>query len=142
MQVGRWDRLERQERAMSIDEGLEAACVTSAPLNSIAVIAAADGEANEATLAHLRECPACAARVMQLRKVQSRLRRWLYRLHCPSSDLLVDYCQGLIDPFQRAALAHHIALCPHCSAEVALLERGAPTADIVGYGPRVGLQLP
>jgi anti-sigma factor RsiW len=127
---------------MSIDEGLEGGCATPRALNETALIAAADGEADEATLAHLRECPACAARVVQLRTVQARLRRWLYRLHCPSSDLLVDYCQGLVDPFQRGALTHHIALCPHCSAEVALLERSTPVADIVGYGPRVGVGLP
>jgi anti-sigma factor RsiW len=127
---------------MSIDEGLDEGCATPRALSGAALIAAADGEADEATLAHLRECPACAAQVTQLRRAQSRLRRWLYRLHCPSSDLLVDYCQRLVDPFQHAALAHHIALCPHCSAEVALLERGAPAAEIVGYGPRVGLQLP
>lgn len=129
---------------MSIDEGLEESCATPPALSGIALIAAADGEADEGTLAHLRECPTCSARVMQLRAVQARLRQRLYRLHCPSSDLLVDYCQGLVDPFQRAALAHHIATCPHCSAEVTLLERGAPVAEVVGYGPGrgVGLGLP
>jgi len=127
---------------MSIDEGWVEGCATSPALHGHALMAAADGEADEGTLAHLRECPACAARVSQLKMLQSRLRRWLYRLHCPSSDLLVDYCQGLSDPLQRAALAHHIALCPHCRAEVALLERSAPPGDVIGYGPQLGLQLP
>jgi anti-sigma factor RsiW len=128
---------------MSIDEGWEEGCTAPPALSGVALIAAADGEADEATLAHLRACPACNDRVMQLRAMQARLRSRLYRLRCPSTDLLVDYCQGLIDPFQRAALAHHIAGCPHCSAEMALLERGA-MAEVAGYGPRpgLGLQIP
>jgi anti-sigma factor RsiW len=110
---------------MNIEEIGDGCCASSPALSGVDVIAAADGEADEATMAHVHACPACAARVAQIRTLQARLRHQLYRLHCPSSDLLVDYCQGLLDPYQRAALIHHLAICPHCMAEVALLERGA-----------------
>lgn len=119
---------------MSSDERDEGPCTATPALSSTALIAAADGEADEAILAHLRACPHCAARVADLRALQARLRKRLYRLHCPSSDVLVDYCQGLLDPFQRAAVTHHLGICPHCAAELALLERGAPLSDLAALG--------
>lgn len=129
---------------MSSDESRARACEAPPALSGNALMAAADGEADEATLAHLRSCPHCAARVSRVRSLQSRLLRRLYRLHCPSSDTLVDYCQGLLDPFQRTSLVHHLAVCPHCSAEVALLERGnTGAAEFVGFGAfrRTGVPL-
>ena len=119
---------------MSIDESREHGCTTPPALSGSALIAAADGEADEAMLAHLRECPHCAARVAQTRALQTRLTRRLYRLECASSETLVDYCQGLLNPSQRAALAQHLAVCHHCVAEVALLERSAPLVERLGYG--------
>ncbi|MFV9506415.1 MAG: zf-HC2 domain-containing protein [Oscillochloridaceae bacterium umkhey_bin13] len=108
---------------MSSEECWEGVCVAPPAPGGSALIAAADDEADEATLAHLAVCPTCTARVAQLRRFQAQLRRRLYRATCPSSDLLVDYCQGLLDPYQRAAMIHHLALCPHCTAEVELLVR-------------------
>lgn len=119
---------------MSSDESREGVCSTSPALSGSALIAAADGEADETILAHVRSCPHCAAQLAQIRTLQARLTRRLYRLHCPRSELLVDYCQGLLDPYQRTTITHHLAVCPHCATEVALLERGAPLADMVGYG--------
>lgn len=107
---------------MSSEERWEEACTGSPAPGGSALIAAADDEADTATLAHLAVCPHCAARVAAIKQFQARLRRRLYRATCPSSDLLVDYCQGLLDPYQRAAVSHHLALCPHCAAEVDLLE--------------------
>lgn len=121
---------------MEIEDSWAEGCVAPPGLGGNAVIAAADGEADEASLAHLRECPACAARVEAVRSLQRRLRRQLYRLFCPATDVLVDYCQGLLDPIQCATIVHHLTLCPHCSAELALLERAGPGLDLVGHsGP-------
>jgi len=117
---------------MTNDEEWEQRCTGSPPLSGSALIAAADGEADEATLAHLQACPACAARVMHLRALQAYLLRRLYRLHCPSTDTLVDYCQGLLDPRAAATVSHHLAICPYCAAEVKLLEDGPILAHAVG----------
>jgi anti-sigma factor RsiW len=121
---------------MTIDEGRDENCVAPPGLSSTAVVAAADGEIDEQTRAHLQECPHCAARVRQMRQLQSRLRRQLYRLFCPTTDLLVDYCQGLLDPYQRTLIAHHLATCPCCAGEVALMESIEPAQDLLA--PRVG----
>lgn len=127
---------------MSDEEIWEEGCSRPPALSGNLLIAAADGEADEATLAHLRACPHCAARVGQFRMLQARLRRRLYRLYCPTSDVLVDYCQGLLDPYHRAAVSHHLAICPHCANEIALMERSAPHLDGLGLSIPARLIVP
>ncbi|MCX7789120.1 MAG: hypothetical protein N2378_00635 [Chloroflexaceae bacterium] len=117
---------------MTNDEEWEQQCACPPPLSDNLLIAAVDGEADEETLAHLRACPVCTARVMHLRALQAYLLRRLYRLHCPPTSTLVDYCQGLLDPRALAAVSHHLAICPHCTAEVKLLQEGPILARAVG----------
>ncbi len=114
---------------MIIDESQETGCVTSPGLSSSMLMAAIDGELDAQIQAHLDACPSCAADVQQMRRFQRQLHVRLYRLFCPTTDLLVDYCQGLLDPYQRAQITHHIALCPHCAREVALMESLEPLPD-------------
>ena len=115
-------------------EGVEG-CISSPGLPGIDLMAAADGEASADVHAHLAACPACAARVAQLAAFQRELRQRLYRIFCPSTDLLVDYCQGLLEPHVSARLAHHIATCPLCTAEVALLEQPIDLPPSMDRGP-------
>ncbi len=121
---------------MSTEESWGEGCRQPAAPSANALIAAVDGEADEVTLAHLRACPHCAEQVAQLRALQARLRRRLYRLSCPPSDALVDYCQGLLDPSQRAALVHHLAGCPPCAPGLPLTGRAAPLPGVVGLPMR------
>ncbi|MEI7768363.1 MAG: hypothetical protein WCI67_00160 [Chloroflexales bacterium] len=122
---------------MTIDEIWDEDCVAAPGLSGIAVVAAADGEIDEPTRAHLKACPHCAARVRQVRQIQTRLRSQLYRLFCPTTDLLVDYCQGFLDPYQRTQITHHLATCPCCASEVALMESAVPASDL--RAPRAGV---
>jgi hypothetical protein len=121
---------------MSTEESWDEGCSEPSAPSATALIAAADGEADEATLDHVRACPHCADQVAALRLFQARLRRRLYRLYCPTSDTLMDYCQGLLDPYQDLSVIQHVVLCPHCAAELALLERAAPAAEVVGQPSR------
>lgn len=120
---------------MYLDEGATEGCIDPPGVHGNAVIAAVDGEADEDTLAHLRACPHCAARVARVRSLQRRLRRRLYRLFCPSTDVLVDYCQGLLDPHQRALITHHLAICPYCAEEMALLDRSDSGPELFACMP-------
>jgi anti-sigma factor RsiW len=104
------------------DFGGEGCCAPPGP-NGAALMAAVDGEADDETLSHLRACPRCTSLVERLSALQHALRRHLYRNFCPSTDQLVDYCQGLLEPGPRARLTHHILSCPHCAEELNLLER-------------------
>jgi anti-sigma factor RsiW len=106
---------------MFTTESQDRDCSCPPGISGNALIAAVDGEAGPETLAHLGVCPQCAARVERVRSLQRRLRYKLYRCQCPSTQVLIDYCQGLLEPQQAAFASHHIAVCPHCAAEVALL---------------------
>jgi anti-sigma factor RsiW len=114
-------------------EGQEHECSNPPGVSGNALIAAVDGEATPETLTHLCECPHCAARVERIRSLQRRLRHKLYRLHCPATLVLVDYCQGLLNQQSHAQITHHLALCPHCAAEVALLSDVEPINDMPLY---------
>jgi anti-sigma factor RsiW len=106
---------------MFTTESQDRECTCPPGISGDTLIAAVDGEAGPETLAHLCACPHCAARVERIRTLQRRLRFKLYRCQCPATQVLVDYCQGLLDPQQAALTTHHLALCPHCAAEVAIL---------------------
>ncbi len=114
---------------MFTTESRERECISPPGIGGNALIAAVDGEANPETLTHLCECPHCAARVERVRNLQRRLRHKLYRIQCPATQVLVDYCQGLLDPHQHALIIHHLAVCPHCTGEVVLLMNGDSTAE-------------
>lgn len=116
---------------MMMDEGHDECVDASSCLSNTAIVAAADGEMDAQTRAHIQECPCCAAKVRQMRHMQKRLRQQLYRLFCPTTDVLIDYCQGLLEPRQLAIISHHLATCPYCAAEVALMESLEPVPDLV-----------
>ncbi|WP_129672048.1 zf-HC2 domain-containing protein [Candidatus Chloroploca sp. Khr17] len=117
---------------MSIEEYGNEGCIDSPALSGIALLAVADGEADEETLAHVRTCPHCSQWVTRLRRMQTLLRQRLYRLECPSTEMLVDYCQGLLDPEEASAIRQHLKYCPHCHAEVNLLESSLMPNELTG----------
>ncbi|NJM08254.1 hypothetical protein HC891_21870 [Candidatus Gracilibacteria bacterium] len=119
---------------MDADENWDEGCICPPALSSSVLVAASDGDADESTLAHLHSCPHCARRVERLVAMQRRMQREFYRLFCPSTDVLVDYCQGLLDLTQRARVAHHIACCALCAEEVALLEQDV-ALPLIKIGP-------
>jgi hypothetical protein len=98
-------------------------CIAPPGPSGAALMAAVDGEADEEMRRHLSECTHCARTVERLSSLQRNLRRRLYRSLCPTTDQLIDYCQGLISLPQRARLIHHLMLCPYCSEEINLLEQ-------------------
>ncbi len=53
--------------------------------------------------------------------IESRLTGALYRTDCPDATTLGEYYLGQSDRSQRQAIEAHLALCPHCTAEMAQL---------------------
>jgi len=98
-------------------------------LSGLELIAAVDGELDEEIAQHLHHCDLCVQRLMTLRSIQRALRRRLYRALCPTTDQLIDYCQGLLAPSQQDAIAHHLTSCPYCRSEVELLLQRDPLID-------------
>jgi hypothetical protein len=109
-------------------------CSTPPALDDLALIAAIDGEAGVDVMDHLRDCQYCAERARGFAELQGLLRKQLFRMFCPSSDELAAFQQGVLEGGQRAAIANHLAECPHCARELKLLERIAREA-LVGRSP-------
>jgi anti-sigma factor RsiW len=98
-------------------------CADPPALTDLELIAALDGESSPEVARHLRSCRQCAARAEELAQLQQELRARLYRAFCPSSQRLVEYRRGALAYEQRAAIATHVANCPHCTRELALVEQ-------------------
>jgi hypothetical protein len=96
-------------------------CSKPPALGELALIAAVDGEADEATVAHLRACQHCATRAREFADLQGLLRKRLYRMFCPTSEDLAAFHQGMLDHDQRKSVSDHVNDCPHCSRELRLL---------------------
>lgn len=97
-------------------------CMHLPELPASDLMAAIDGEADPATLSHLGDCPYCAARLAELRLVQHRFRRALFRGRCPPPESLGNYHFGILKPARCRAIAAHLASCPHCTRELSDLE--------------------
>lgn len=50
------------------------------------------------------------------------LKAALYRITCPDSAALGNYHLGLLPDEAAASIAKHVAICPHCTQEIAQLE--------------------
>ena len=98
------------------------ACISPPELDDTALLAYIDGEADPQVVAHLEQCPHCREKARVLARVQDRLTAQLYRLMCPSPLELGEYHLGLLPRDQAAALARHLAECPHCTREAAQLK--------------------
>jgi anti-sigma factor RsiW len=99
------------------------ACSWPVALDDLALIAAIDGEAGPDVMAHLRDCPYCAARAQVFEDMQGLLRKQLFRMFCPTSDELAAYQQGMLNGGRHAFIAEHLKDCPHCTREFKLLEQ-------------------
>ncbi len=85
------------------------------------LLAFLDGQPDEPTAAHLRDCPYCRGRAGRLERMEVVLRSLLYRMSCPSPLELGEYHLGILAAGQARAIGRHIAECPLCAREVAQL---------------------
>lgn len=84
---------------------------------------------------HVRACPRCAKLAKQYAQETQRLGHLLFRFDCPSSLELGEYHLNLLPASIRQQIDAHLALCPHCTAELA-------TADSFLETPLVGARPP
>jgi anti-sigma factor RsiW len=105
-------------------------CITSPALDDTQIISYVEGEADDAVVTHIKECPYCAERASRLTLFQNQLKTQLYRSTCPSSIELGDYYLGLLPASQVLVVAKHIRDCPHCRLEIAELEEFLAEADV------------
>lgn len=105
-------------------------CITSPALDDTQIISYVEGEADDVTVAHIKECPYCAERASQLTLFQNRLRARYYRSTCPTPMELGDYHLGLSPDSQKLVVAQHVRECPHCRRDLAELEEFLAEPDV------------
>lgn len=98
------------------------ACVSPPELDDIQLLTYLDGVPDRQVADHLGLCAYCRARAARFGRMEARLRAGLYRRACPSASELGEYRLGMLARREAAAIAQHLAGCPHCAREVARLE--------------------
>jgi hypothetical protein len=111
-------------------------CISSPALDNVEIVAYVDGEADEAVIAHIQQCPFCSERARQWTLLQNRLKKQSYRVTCPTPMELGDYHLGYLPAAQVLVVSQHLRECTLCQQEVAMLENFlsnlAPEADLLG----------
>ena len=97
------------------------ACELPPEPNDQELLAYLDGEAGPQVEEHIARCAHCRERARQLARLQGRLTARLYRAVCPTTVELGEYHLGLLPGERAAAVARHLAECPHCARETAQL---------------------
>src|SRR5687768_4771993 len=97
-------------------------CITSRALEDDEIARYVDGEADEAVIAHIQQCPYCRERARQWTLLQDRLKKQFYRANCPTSIELGDYHLGYLPDPQKLVVSGHLRECLLCKREVAVLE--------------------
>jgi hypothetical protein len=111
-------------------------CITSPALENVEIAMYVDGEADEAVIAHIQQCPFCSERARQWTLLQKSLRKQSYRFDCPTPMELGDYHLGYLPDPQELVVAAHLRECLLCRREVAVLENFlgslAPETSLLG----------
>ena len=68
---------------------------------------------------HITQCAACQTRVETLRAEEKLLNASLFRTLCPDPLTLGEYALNMLSGAKADEIAQHIAVCPHCSNELA-----------------------
>jgi hypothetical protein len=91
-------------------------------LTDDALSLALDGFADEDTQRHLAQCPACAARLEDMRLFDNRLRGRLRRFECPPPQQLIEYQLKMLSGDEAERVKKHVADCPRCQRDLAELD--------------------
>ena len=109
-------------------------CITSPALDNVEIAMYVDGEAEEAVVAHINECPYCRERARQWTRLQTRLKQRSYRVNCPTPMELGEYHLGYLAAPQALVVSAHLRGCLLCQGEVTVLEN-----FLTGIGPEISL---
>jgi hypothetical protein len=97
-------------------------CITPPALDNVVIAMYVDGEADEAVVAHIQQCPYCRERARQWTHLQNRLKKRSYRVNCPTPMELGEYHLGYLSDARELVIAQHLRECLLCRREVAQLE--------------------
>ena len=104
-------------------------CIAPIEITEEQLVAYADGEADSATLDHLRRCRHCAQRARAYADDLRVLRALFYRIECPEAHTLGEYRLGLLSSSEQTAIEMHLKACSPCASELAELDHFLEEAE-------------
>ncbi len=112
-------------------------CVAPPELDGIALLQAIDGNASPETLEHLRQCEYCRDRMESVRRQQGGLSRLLFRVDCPTVDVLDRFVHETLAGSESSEVAQHLSRCPRCQFEVGLMRSWNDTEQLGDPQPEI-----
>jgi anti-sigma factor RsiW len=113
-------------------------CIDPGVVTPEDLVAYADGEADARTAVHVAACSACAAQAGAYARDQHLLSARLFRVDCPPALTLGELTLDLLDPDATLATRAHLALCPHCRADLAALQTDLRDDPLTALAPAPG----
>lgn len=92
-------------------------CISPEEIEDWELEAYLHGDASARVVQHVARCPACSARVNDLRGFHLRLQRALARADCPSTAKLLQHRWGQLSLRDARAVEAHLAACVACRTE-------------------------
>jgi hypothetical protein len=96
-------------------------CANNPLLDDVELLMALDGETSREVAMHVSQCPQCSQRSAELASAQRLATARLFRATCPSALELGEYRLGMLPAARTTAVQQHVAVCPHCTEEMAQL---------------------
>lgn len=112
-------------------------CRQSDLLRDDQLLAYLDGAPAPAVVRHLESCPPCRNRLAALAQSERRLTTAFHRFQCPPALQLGEYQLALLPAGEHAAIAAHLATCPHCAQEMAQLQAFLAATSFEPASPQV-----
>jgi anti-sigma factor RsiW len=94
-------------------------CQNTRQLDDSELLMALDGEADPEVAMHVSKCPQCQGRSVELADIQQAAAVHLFRAACPPPLELGEYHWGMLPADRAASIRQHVAICPHCTRELA-----------------------
>lgn len=94
-------------------------CISPEEIEAWELEAYLHGNASPKIVQHVARCPACSARIDELRSFHHRLQRALARVDCPSTEALLQHRWRQLPQLKAREIDAHLKLCGACRAEYA-----------------------
>ncbi|NJN66138.1 MAG: zf-HC2 domain-containing protein [Chloroflexaceae bacterium] len=100
------------------------------------------GDPSDDLRAAVEQSPACLQEAHRLRHELALLQRMFYRSTCPDAETLIAYQEGRLAGTEQLRLRKHLAFCPLCQEELAMLAAAdaAPAPEPLAHKVRRVLQ--
>lgn len=113
-------------------------CIDPGAVTPEDLVAYAGGDGDARTAGHVTACAACADQAAGYATSARILSSRLFRVDCPPALTLGELALGMLEPEDGLTMRTHLALCPHCRADLATLEGTLREDPLAALAPAPG----